>query len=507
MKGQVLPSILIGIFIVLAGLIVAENVSITGILNQTLNITQIQGARWLNTTEFLYINNTFPTFINTSINCTQLFGADADFCNDATGGDFTIDENLTVHNIFGNESVDKLTLFSNATNTDSYMVLNPNKQEFGPDISIVQFKSLEVNFTDVIDRNILQFNSTGVNIFNSLNIRNVDFLYPVGQGYKLIDHSPTVHNVTDTGPELILADFSPIWLYNISLNMGFGISSAMVFRPQFEPVGLPSGTDIASSSGAYFSPRFSDPSGNRTFIQLIGFISQPQILRNGTVATIKGISTNTRIRDNGTATNLIGVQIDNPIKDENATIGTLVGLKIQNQLAGSTQNFAIQSQGGKSYHIGPMVFNTSCDNPDHALHIGGTGVGCNTGTWSEINPGEASFTTSSSELIKENFAAVIEPNILDKVANVPIYTYDFKGYSYLTPELNMTTGKEYQVEHIQAPILDKMGFKAEEFYTIFGRNTNTSISGDEIMMAMWLSIQELIKENEQLKARLTALEP
>ncbi len=502
MKGiGLLPVILLGVFITFTGLIIAEGITIVGILNTTENITQVMGVRWLNTTETLYINASYPSLINTSINCTQIFGADADFCVDTSGG--LVSENITVKNIFGNET-NYLNLQANETLTNSYMKLHSGKQEFGSDIIEVQFNAIEVNFTDIIGRKTLQFNASGVNIMTNLNLRKSNFEYPAG-GYKLIDHTPTVYNISEDFPNLLLADFSPTWIYNESLNMGFGITSAMVFRPEFRADGIPTGLDLATSSGSLFAPTISDPSGNRTFLQLIGFIAQPRLRTHANVSIVTGVSGTLSVADNSTIGTYTAFGIADPTINDTGSITTIIGLKIA-ELTKATNNYAIQSDGGNSYHIGRMVLNTSCTDPDHALVIGGTGAGCNTGTYSEIDAGESTFTISSSELIKENFKDVTEPNILTKVADTPIYTYDFKGYTYYTEEMNMTTGKTYNVAHNIPPATDKMGFKAEEFYTIFGRGTNSTIKGDEIMMAMWLSIQELIKENALLKARVSALE-
>jgi len=118
-----------------------------------------------------------------------------------------------------------------------------------------------------------------------------------------------------------------------------------------------------------------------------------------------------------------------------------------------------------------------CVDPDHDLILGGSGAGCNTGTFSEVDAGEATFTTSSSRTIKENIVPVTEDNILEKVSNVPVYTYDF----------------------IDGP-KDKMGLVAEDFHTIFGRGSDKRISGQEMIMALWLSVQELTQENQELQA-------
>lgn len=131
-----------------------------------------------------------------------------------------------------------------------------------------------------------------------------------------------------------------------------------------------------------------------------------------------------------------------------------------------------------------------CITPDHDLTIGGSGTGCDTGTFSEIDAGEASFTVSSSRALKQNFAIVSSANILDRIADVPVYTYDFK------PEACSGDG-----------CTDKMGLVAEDFHTVFGRGAATKLSGQEVQMALWLGIQELTREVRTLKAEVCAVNP
>ena len=118
-----------------------------------------------------------------------------------------------------------------------------------------------------------------------------------------------------------------------------------------------------------------------------------------------------------------------------------------------------------------------CTDPDHDLILGGSGTGCDTGTYSEIDAGEASFTISSARALKENFNLVSGANILDKISNVPVYTYDFKD-QYCD----------------RAGCKDKIGLIAEDFHTIFERGSDKQINGQEMTMALWLAVQELTKE-------------
>jgi len=87
-----------------------------------------------------------------------------------------------------------------------------------------------------------------------------------------------------------------------------------------------------------------------------------------------------------------------------------------------------------------------CLDPDTDFEIGGSGVGCNTGTGSYINAGSTAFIANSSRLIKEHFQLVQAPDILEMVSRVPVYLYDF------------IDGEK-----------DRMGLVAEDFHTVFGR--------------------------------------
>lgn len=125
----------------------------------------------------------------------------------------------------------------------------------------------------------------------------------------------------------------------------------------------------------------------------------------------------------------------------------------------------------------------NCADPDHDLTIGGTGAGCNSGTFSEIDAGEAQFTVSSSRELKENFNELRPDGVLDKIARIPVYTYDFKD------------GKK-----------DRLGLVAEDFYPVFERGSDKMLSGHDVQMALWLAVQELTRQNRELNQKLNELE-
>ncbi len=124
----------------------------------------------------------------------------------------------------------------------------------------------------------------------------------------------------------------------------------------------------------------------------------------------------------------------------------------------------------------------ACNAPGAKLVVG-SGSGCSTPT-SSLNPGDTAFTSSSSRTFKENIEPLAMTNILDKIQQVPVVTYDFKDGG---PK-------------------DKMGLIAEDFYKIFGRGDDKHINGQEVEMALWLAVQQLTAQNKELKDRLNILE-
>ncbi|MBI9101196.1 MAG: tail fiber domain-containing protein [Spirochaetales bacterium] len=118
---------------------------------------------------------------------------------------------------------------------------------------------------------------------------------------------------------------------------------------------------------------------------------------------------------------------------------------------------------------------------DYALQIGPSD-----GTFSKINPGETTFTTTSSREYKENISPVQVDGILEKIAAISVMTYDFKS--------------EYAAD--EASRLDRLGLIAEDFHTIFARGSDKQINGQEVQMALWLAVQELKAENEELRGMI-----
>jgi len=149
------------------------------------------------------------------------------------------------------------------------------------------------------------------------------------------------------------------------------------------------------------------------------------------------------------------------------------------------EDIRVTGSGGHSWFSGTLGIN--CNNPgnyDFSIKSGtDTNTGCNTGTFSQIDAGQTQFTTSSSRTLKENLQVAHVPDILDKVAAIDVYTYDFIGGAK-----------------------DKLGLMAEDFHTVFRRGSDKLINGQEVEMALWLAVRELAAQNKDLSKRLAELE-
>jgi hypothetical protein len=126
-----------------------------------------------------------------------------------------------------------------------------------------------------------------------------------------------------------------------------------------------------------------------------------------------------------------------------------------------------------------------CNSPEHSIDIGNVaGSACSAATSrSFIDAGSTTFTASSSRDLKENLKPIEAPSILDKIARVGVYNYDF----------------------INGP-KDKIGLMAEDFHTVLNHGSDKVINGQEVEMALWLAVQELTARNKELAARLQELE-
>lgn len=122
----------------------------------------------------------------------------------------------------------------------------------------------------------------------------------------------------------------------------------------------------------------------------------------------------------------------------------------------------------------------NCDDGGSLDLTVGDGNDC-AGTYSGFNAGDSALTSSSSRTLKENLQEVEVGSLLEKIAAIDVYSYDF----------------------IDGP-KDKLGLMAEDFHQVFGRGSDKLINNGEVQMALWLAVQNLIGEVDELKAALAA---
>jgi len=183
------------------------------------------------------------------------------------------------------------------------------------------------------------------------------------------------------------------------------------------------------------------------------------------------------------------------------------------------------SDTGDSFFGAGDIGMAGCEDPDHDLNIGGTGTGCNTGTFSEIDAGEMTFAISSSEDMKENIQEwTTTNNFLSQMKDVKMKRYNFKGYntpykigaSSITFEtINHTTWTElkeresFYIIHTTTfipPSDEKIGLMANDFYNLTGEGRPNKIKGDMIFAVLWRAIQNLIKENNKVNTDINNLQ-
>ncbi len=141
-----------------------------------------------------------------------------------------------------------------------------------------------------------------------------------------------------------------------------------------------------------------------------------------------------------------------------------------------------ETNAGISFDVAGTTVGVNCN--DGAAPVAGanlvvgSGGGCATAPYTYTVAGSGDVN-SSSRSYKENLQSIEAENILDKIAGIEVYTYDF----------------------ISGP-KDALGLMAEDFHQVFGRGSDKTISSQEVQMAMWLAIQELTGQVEELKAEL-----
>lgn len=146
----------------------------------------------------------------------------------------------------------------------------------------------------------------------------------------------------------------------------------------------------------------------------------------------------------------------------------------------STTNF-VQAQANNEFRIraaGGVRLRTS------AAANNAVGVSGNTGC--DLPAGSGTFSCSSSRTIKENFADVSRAEVLQRLRELPIQTWNFTS----------------------APAADRhLGPVAEDFFAAFGLGTSESSIGVQDLAGIGLvGVQALADRSDAIDARVAALE-
>lgn len=201
------------------------------------------------------------------------------------------------------------------------------------------------------------------------------------------------------------------------------------------------------------------------------------------------------------AVGAVGIGTGSP--NSNAKLDVSGAIRLPGAANPTTDNAAWQwNESGVGYVFqsgGSIRFRTGATTADRitATSAGDVGINCNTptadfvifgtsncsGSGSTINAGATQFTATSSRYIKENLEPIAVPDLLDRIAKVNVYEYDF----------------------ISGP-KDRVGLMAEDFHQVFGRGSDKVIDGNEVQMALWMAVQQLTAQNRELQERLNALE-
>ncbi|MEM7480894.1 MAG: tail fiber domain-containing protein [Acidobacteriota bacterium] len=204
----------------------------------------------------------------------------------------------------------------------------------------------------------------------------------------------------------------------------------------------------------------------------------------------------------------VGLGTDNPTDGAdldvvgNASVGVFQvrtsdsGTRVSMAAAGTAGFVGTQSDD-------PLVFNTNTAERMRILSTGQVSIGCfsslgsndfvvsgtqdavtdcSSAPASTLQAGATTFTASSSRLYKTNLQPIPAQGILDKIAAIDVYNYDF----------------------IDGPE-DVIGLVAEDFHQVFGKGSDKMLNGQEVQMALWLAVQELSASNAELKREIEAL--
>lgn len=167
--------------------------------------------------------------------------------------------------------------------------------------------------------------------------------------------------------------------------------------------------------------------------------------------------------------------------------GTGVVLTRLESADGGAIQFRIQSDNESNRRI---IGVDNSDNVESQISMRDAGVidfySTTTATFTKLTAGSTGLTASSSRELKSNIKEVEIPNILDRISAVPVTTYNWR--------------KELVGDKVSKN--EVLGLIAQDFYGVFERGKNTEINGQDVQMALWMGVQQLHKDNNQLNTRI-----
>jgi len=105
------------------------------------------------------------------------------------------------------------------------------------------------------------------------------------------------------------------------------------------------------------------------------------------------------------------------------------------------------------------------------------------GVFTRITAGSNGLTASSSRELKSDISKLEIPNILERISEVPVTTYHWKS-ALVGPEIAKR---------------EVVGLIAQEFYPVLERGVDTEINGQDVQMALWMGVQELHKNDQEVE--------
>ena len=105
-------------------------------------------------------------------------------------------------------------------------------------------------------------------------------------------------------------------------------------------------------------------------------------------------------------------------------------------------------------------------------------------TFSQLVAGQMALTASSSRALKNNIKKFEVPNILDRISSVPVSTYNWKRES---------VGEDMSQHEV-------LGLIAQDFFKVLERGKDTEINGQDVMMALWMGVQDLNKKDQEVES-------